>query len=194
MKNNFARTLGLAGTIAGLLVLPACSASEGDESDQPTREETSRTLAAALGEVPDMASLNGAVSHAQIVSIFDGTASYTLLAPIDDAFSALGAQGQALMTEEQRPVLAGLLREHILPGHLTPENIASAIEQQGGPVTMTTFGGGEITFSLEGDTIVASNSSGRSAQVIGTATAATNGVIIPVDSVLVPGEENPRAS
>ncbi|MBY6129366.1 fasciclin domain-containing protein [Qipengyuania aquimaris] len=188
MTNTFAKPLVLAGAIAGLALLPACSETQPGEATSETQEETSLTVAAALGGKPDLASLNGAVSNAQITSIFEGSASYTLLAPVDDAFAALGEQGQALMTEEQGPVLAGVLRDHILPGHLTPENIADAIENQGGEVKMTSFGGGEVTFSMDGDTIVATNSAGEEARFTGSATAATNGVIIPIDTVLLPGE------
>ena len=189
MNNKFAKPFVLAGAIAGLALLPACSSDTTDETVEGTQEDTSRTLAAALGEMPDMASLNGALSSAQLVSIFEGAASYTVLAPNDDAFAALGEEGQALMTEEQRPVLTGVLREHILPGHMTPENIRSAIESQDGEVAMTTFGGEQITFTLDGETIVATLPSGQSTRFSGNAIAATNGVIIPVDSVLVPGED-----
>ena len=190
MKTNFTKPLVLAGAIAGLALLPACSGAETDENTEETQDYTTRTLAAALGELPELASLNGAISGAQLSSVFDGPASYTVLAPVDSAFSALGEQGQALMTEEQRPVLAGVLREHILPGHLTPEDFAAAIESQGGEVTMTTFGGGDLTFSKDGDTIIATSPSGEVARFSGTATAATNGVIIPVDSVMIPGEDS----
>ena len=193
MKMNFTKPFVLAGAIAGLALLPACSNdAETVEEDGTTQEEATRTLAASLGDLPDMASLNGAISEAELGSIFDGPGSYTLLAPNDAAFNALGEEGKTLMSEEQRPVLIGLLREHILPGHLTPENIAQALEDKGGDVTMTTLGGGEVTFSKDGDTISVSNGMGSTAVLATNATAATNGVIIPVDTVLVP-EEAPGA-
>ncbi|MBX7539996.1 fasciclin domain-containing protein [Qipengyuania sphaerica] len=188
MKTNFTKPFVLAGAIAGLALLPACSSdADVDESDPSvTNEEATRTLAASLGDLPELASLNGAISEAELGSIFDGPGSYTLLAPNDAAFEALGEEGKALMTEEQRPVLVGLLREHILPGHLTPENIAKAIDDKGGDVTMTTLGGGDVTFSKDGDTISVSNGIGSTAKIASSATAATNGVIIPLDTVLVP--------
>ena len=187
MKSTFSKPLTLAAAISGLTLLPACSS----ESEEPagaasTQEEGTRTMAASLNELPDMAALNGAISSAELGSIFDGPGSYTLLAPNDSAFEALGDRGQVLMQEEQRPILVGLLREHILPGHLTPENIAKAIEDKGGDVTMTTLGGGDVTFSMDGDAVTVSNGDGSSAHFASTATAATNGVIIPVDTVLVP--------
>ena len=194
MKTNFTKTFVLAGAIAGLALLPACSgeAETAEDGSATTQDEATRTLAASLGELPEMATLNGVISEAELGSIFDGPASYTLLAPNDEAFNALGEDGQALMSEEQRPILIGLLREHILPGHLTPENIAKALEDKGGDVTMTTLGGGEVTFAMDGETITVSNGNGSTANLAANATAATNGVIIPLDTVLVP-EQAPEA-
>lgn len=194
MKYRFSKPFVLAGAIAGLALLPACSSeADVDESDPTvTQEEATRTLAASLGDLPDMANLNSAISSAELGSIFDGPGSYTLLAPNDAAFEALGDDASALMEEDQRPVLVGLLREHILPGHLTPENIAQAIEDQGGDVTMTTLGGGTVTFAMDGDAVTVSNGNGATARLASSATAATNGVIIPLDTVLVP-EEAPDA-
>ncbi len=190
---NFSKPFVLAGAIAGLALLPACSSdADTSEADGTTQEEATRTLAASLSDMPDMASLNGAISEAELGTIFDGPGSYTLLAPNDAAFDALGAEGEALMAEDQRPLLVGLLREHILPGHLTPENIAQAVADKGGDVTMTTLGGGEVTFSMDGDTVTVSNGNGSSAKFASNATAATNGVIIPLDTVLVP-EQPPEA-
>ena len=191
MKTNFTKPLVLAGAIAGLALLPACSSETEDADSDPTvtQDEATRTLAASLGDLPDMASLNGAISEAELGSIFDGPGSYTLLAPNDEAFQALGEEGRTLLAEEQRPLLVGLLREHILPGHLTPENIAQAIDDQGGEVTMTTLGGGDVVFAKDGEAITVSNGSGSTARLASSSTAATNGVIIPLDTVLVPGDE-----
>ena len=193
METNFTRPFVLASTIIGLALLPACSNdAEKVEEDGTTQEEATRTLAASLGDAPDLTSLNDAISETGLGSIFDGPASYTLLAPSNAAFEALGEEGEALLTEDQRPLLVGLLREHILPGHLTPENIAQAVEDQSGDVTMTTLGGGEVTFSKAGDTITVSNTNGSTAELAPSATAATNGVIIPLDAVLIP-KQSPEA-
>ena len=185
---NFSKPFVLAGAILGLAALPACSESAGDDASgaAATEDEGTRTLAASLGDLPDMASLNGAISAAELGSVFDGPGSYTLLAPNDAAFEALGPTATSLMAEDQRPVLVGLLRAHILPGHLTPEAIGEAIDGQGGEVSMTTLGGGAVTFAREGDTIIVSNGNGSTAKLTGNAAAASNGVIIPLDTVLVP--------
>lgn len=187
---NLPKPFVLAGAIAGLALLPACSDSDNASSGDPTQtlDESTRTVAAVLGVMSDMSSLNGAISASELGSIFDGPGSYTVLAPDDAAFEALGERGTALMEEDQRPVLVGLLREHILPGLLTPENIAQAIADKGGEVSVTTFGGSAVTFTKEGDQLIVTNEDGTRAVFAGSATAASNGAVIPIDAVLVPGE------
>ena len=193
MHTRFTKSVLLAAACCSLAALPACSSEADEPADaSSTQDKNTRTLAASLGELPDMAALNGAISSAELSSVFDGPGSYTLLAPNDSAFDALGNRGKVLVQEDQRPVLVGLLREHILPGHLTPENIAKAMEDKGGDVTMTTLGGNDVTFFMDGDTVTVSNGNGSSARFASTATAATNGVIIPIDAVLVPKDAPQR--
>ena len=91
----------LAGAIAGLALLPACSSETAEGDETATQDEATLTLAASLNDMPDMATLNGAISEAQLGSIFDGPGSYTLLAPNDSAFEALGDEGATLLGEDQ---------------------------------------------------------------------------------------------
>lgn len=187
MKTRLSKPLALATAIAGIVLLPACSSDvETADADLATKDDTTQTVAALLSDLPELSKLNSAMSAAQLGSVFDGPASYTLLAPNDAAFDALGDRGNVLTSEEQRPVLVALLRNHMLPGHLTPENITDAIKSQGGTVSMTTLGGGTVTFSMDKDSLVISNGDGSTARLAGSASAATNGVIIPMDAVLIP--------
>ena len=187
---TFSKPLALAGAVAALALVPACTydPEPGDAEEDTAAEQVNGTLASALSDLDGMDQLNDAVGQAQLNSVFDGQGAYTLLGPTDAAFEGLGERASALMTEEQRPVLVGLLREHILPGHLTPKNIATAIETNGGEVTMTTLGGGDVVFAQDGDGITVSNGNGSTARLTGSATEASNGVIIPLDAVLVPAE------
>lgn len=187
---TISKPLALAGAMAVLALVPACSYDpQTDEASADAGAETvTGTLATALSDIDGMDRLNDAVGQAQLNSVFDGQGAYTLLGPTDAAFDRLGDRADALMTDEQRPVLVGLLREHILPGHLTPENIRAAIDSNGGEVTMTTLGGGDVVFANDGGELTVSNGNGSTARLVGSATAATNGVLIPLDAVLVPTE------
>lgn len=53
--------------------------------------------------------------------------SFTLLAPSNDAFSALGAGGLSNLTKpENLSTLAGILKNHIVPGKLNAQSILGA--------------------------------------------------------------------
>jgi len=182
-SNRFALALALSG----LIILPACSETAGEtENSGATHSNGSQTMAATLGDASDLSTINDAFVSTDLLGVFDGVGSYTLLAPNDAAFEVLGEAGDQLLTEEQRPLLVGLLRDHMLPGYLRPEDILSAIENQGGDVTVTTMGGSDVVFSSEGETLTVAREDGKSATFVGNADAATTGDIIPIDSVLTP--------
>ena len=181
---------GLAAiALASVPLVGACSKVEDETPETATKDDGTITLAAALAEKDELAKLRDALTQSELAGILDGPASYTVLAPTDTAFAALGEEGEAIFTEEQRPLLIALLRDHLVPGHLTPETISKAIADKGGPVTMTTLGEGALTFSQDGDAISVTMPGGAKATVSGTAIAANNGVVIPLDKVLLPAKD-----
>ena len=181
------RFLHIALPIALALGAAGCSEVPPSERDGTSAATVDDTLAGALNDIPDMATLSGIIAQAEFGSIFEGPGAYTILAPKDAAFEALGPQASQLNDPEQRPVVVALLRDHILPGQLTRENIAAAIESNAGPVTMTTLGGNDVTFSSDGNGIVVDNGRGSQAMLAGDSIEAKNGAIIPLDAVLLPG-------
>lgn len=174
------------GAIAPLtLVLAACS-GDADTSTDPnaaTQEDMARTLATMLAGDEELSAMSTALSRTGISTMLDGPSSYTLLAPTNAAFEAVSA-GELLNDEAQMPVVAGLLREHIIPGALTPESIRDAVEDKGGPVTMRTLGSGTVTFSLDSDGISILGSDGSEAKLASGAVVGNNGVLFPIDGVL----------
>lgn len=180
------------------IALSSCSpaAETPERKNAATVEDTNDTLASVLNGMENTETISEAVEEVGLVSLMDGSGAYTLLAPMDAAFESLGERGERLMEDDQRPLLAGLLRAHILPGLVTPEEIGAAIDGKGGSVEMTTLGGGTVTFSRadgvdENDnddrTIIVSDRQGSSARISGTAVAASNGAVIPIDTVLATG-------
>ena len=108
-----------------------------------------------------------------------------MLAPTDGAFAALGDKGKALSEPEQKPALAAVLRDHIVPGTLTPEDISKAIDAAGGkPVKMRTVGEGTLSFAKDGEAITVTAADGSTARIEGKAIAANNGVALPISGVL----------
>ena len=172
-----------AAMAAAMLMLQACSgdAAEGDEAAEASDE----TLASMVAESDDLSTVSGVLGDAGLAQVFDGAAAYTLFAPEDAAFEALGEAGEDLRTPEQRAAMVAILRDHIVPGYLTPDDIENAIAlADDGSVEMRTMGDHTLTFTGEGEVVTVTGEDGATAQFAGDALRASNGVAIPLDAVL----------
>lgn len=180
-----------AALAAAVLMLQACS-DEPAETESKTAEASSETLASVVAEDGDLSVVSGVLGDAGLAPVFDGAAAYTFFAPQDAAFAKLGEAGEDLRTAEERPAMVAILRDHIVPGYLTPADIENAIElAEDGSVEMRTMGNHTLTFTSEGDTITVTGEDGASASFAGDALRASNGVAIPLDTVLRKVSETP---
>ena len=171
---------------AGMSALTACS--QRGEADQPQTFASVTghgTVASAVSGETDLRKLSSALGDTQLAPVLDGKGEYTLLAPTDAAFEALGAKGKALMAKDQQPLLIAVLRGHLLPGAVTPQAIEKAIARKHGPVEMKTMAGGTVHFNKDEHGIAVTNG-GATAHLAGTAQNASNGAILPIDAVLLP--------
>ena len=173
--------------LKGVLLLALAGTSQAcSQERQPQASQEAvgnETLAAAMAGSEDVSAMSKAMQETGLAQVFDGSAVYTVLAPSNDALTALDEQ-QALTGEERRALLAAVLREHVLPGALTPDDIENAIEVQDGAVSMQTMGGRIMRFAMEGERLTVTDQNGRTATIAGAPILASNGVVIPIDSVL----------
>ena len=165
-----------------MLILTSCGAEEETAEAVENTVETSDTLAATISGSDDLSTVAGGLQDVGLVQVFDGAGFYTVLAPQDAAFEKLG-ETIDFTAEEQRPALAAVLRDHILPGYLTPDDISGAIKAQGGPVEVETMNDHTLSFARSGDVLTVTTEDGVTA-TLGDATLASNGVAIEVDTVL----------
>ena len=181
-------TRRIALAAAGVLSLALLSGCQDAPEAQPDRAatDTNQTLAAAMSEAPGLSVTTGILRDAGLIEVFDGMGSYTILAPEDDAFGRLDeATRQTLSDPESRALATAVLRNHIVPGYLSPEDIANAIRSGNGEsVEMATVGDSTITFTLDGEEVTATLPDGESAVLSAVPTLATNGVVVPVDHVM----------
>ncbi|HYD27331.1 fasciclin domain-containing protein [Brevundimonas sp.] len=190
MRNIMRRAL----TPLAVLLLAACGA--GDEKTTGDRAEpaepSSRTLAATVERADGYDTLAGVVANAGLTHVLEGVGPYTLLAPSDAAFGAGGAG--AFTDETLRAQGAALLRAHIVPGALTRADIAAALGRDAdGSVQMRTMADTLLTFSRDGEAIRVRSESGASARLTGEESVASNGVLQPVDALLV-RQDQPAAA
>ncbi|MEM7257903.1 MAG: fasciclin domain-containing protein [Pseudomonadota bacterium] len=105
----------------------------------------------------------------------DGATEYTLFAPTDTAFEALGDDAvNALLADAE--ALNSTLLYHVLPGTVSSE---TAISLAGNSVTMQD--GSSAALALDGDTLMING-----ANITRTDITATNGVVHIIDAVLTP--------
>ena len=176
----------LAATAAiSFVSLSACSSEASDDADLTTQESTTDTVAALLGAESDLSTLSKELGAAGFSTMLDGQASYTVLAPTNTAFGAIEGGDAMLSDAENGALVAAILREHILPGSLTPEAIKQAAADNGGTVTMRSFGTGVVSFSVEGEDVTMQIGDGPAAKMASGAIIGGNGVVIPVDTVLI---------
>ena len=168
---------------AGLL-LGGCS-NDGTGTEPVAASSDGSTVAAAVAGSRDHRKLAAALTDTQLAPVLDGKGDYTLLAPGDAAFGALGDKAVKLGEQERRPLMIAVLRGHILPGQVTSEAIEAAIARKQGTVAMRTMAGGTVIFAKAGEGFSVSN--GAQTATLGTSTiAASNGAVLPIDRVLLP--------
>lgn len=173
-------------TPLAVLLLAACGGDNEAEGEAAgPAAPSSRTLAATLEGESGYGALGRAAANAGLGDVLEGVGPYTLFAPADTAFSAPGAPAD-LTTEARRAEGAALLRAHIVPGALTRADIDAALERDAdGNVQLRTVANTLLTLSRDGGAVVVTSESGARGRLTGEERLASNGVLQPVDGLLV---------
>lgn len=176
----------LAILIAAAVPLAACdNKADGPKSEAAAEAAGGSTISEGLGD--DAGRFAAAAKAAGLDTTLAGPGPYTVLVPTDAAFGKLpdGAL-DTLMKPESRPQLTKVLTYHILSGAILAEDLAKAIENGGGKTQLMTVGGGTLTATRQGDTIVITDGNGGTATVTTADQKRSNGVVHMVDGVLMP--------
>ena len=181
MRRSFFITL----SALALVPLAGCGQSADKAATAAPEQSAAATLTAAIGDAAGMSTLAAALKGTGLNTVFDGSAPYTVLAPDDDAFGALGETATMLTAPENGAAMAQVLKAHVLPGYTTVADIDAALTRaKGKPVRIATMAGGEVSFARSGGTLTVTAPDGATAKVSGKELTASNGVAIPVDAVL----------
>ena len=173
---------GLAAAML-LCSLSACSSSE--DTPEAAAVPSAQSVAALIADADNLSSLASALEKTGLASVFDGKASYTLLAPDDAAFASLGENGKDMIEGSDNAAIAALLKEHMLPGYVTLDDLAAAIDtSDDGSVTMTNLAGEALTFTREGEAIMVASPDGKQVALNKDALAGGQSIAIPVDGLL----------
>lgn len=140
----------------------------------------------ALAKVDDLSTAVRLLKAANLEKLLAGPGSYTLFAPTDGAFAALADdQRKQLENTEGRPQLVALLRQHMVPGYVTPGDFSTAIARSGSRVELASLGAGPIVVRKQGDAVMLGEGEG-SAQIVGGGLSVGNSIVYRIDRILPP--------
>ena len=181
---------------AATLFAAACQQDGGGNASTADGNGAAARPPAARGEQPktsilqtlegsaDHKTLANAVKAAGLTETLSGAQPYTVFAPTEAAFQKLPGGAGGLLAPEAKGQLVALLTGHIVPGAVTAEDLGRAIDRGKGKAELATVGGSALSFSRDGDAIVATDAAGGKARLTRSDQLQSNGVVHDVDGVL----------
>jgi uncharacterized surface protein with fasciclin (FAS1) repeats len=139
------------------------------------------TITGLLNKTGDLSTLKTLVGLAELDGALDSTSSqYTVFAPKDSAFAALPKSvTDALVKPENKSVLAGILKYHVIPSKILSTDLAAT-------QTVTTLNGDTLVVAKSGaGAVTITDKTGGVSTVTTADVEATNGVVHIVDKVLL---------
>jgi len=160
------RRMALLGVTASLTFLAtACGEDDPIVATEPSIAELASTT-------PQLSTLTAALAAADLVATLEGPGPFTVFAPVDAAFDALGTQRIArLLDPANGDLLEKLLTYHVVPGEILAADLSTG-------ASVTTVQGTSLTFDLTNGARV------NGVRIVATDIQAGNGVVHLVESVL----------
>jgi transforming growth factor-beta-induced protein len=152
------------------------SLSSSSLTSQSNTVQATKNIVQIASSNSNFSTLVTALNKAELVSVFEGSTKFTVLAPTNDAFAKIPAATlNLLLKPENKQSLIKLLKYHVLAGEVNSTQVASLTKA-------TTIEGSDINISiLNGEIFINQNS-----QVLIIDIQATNGIIHAIDDVLLP--------
>ncbi len=136
----------------------------------------------------DHTTLVAAVKAGGLVDTLQGPGPFTVFAPTNEAFAALPAGTvDTLLKPENKATLDKVLTYHVVSGRLTAWDLDQMIMKGNGKAELKTVEGGQLTVMGMGKDLTVTDAKGGMAHVTIPDVAQSNGVILVVDKVLLPG-------
>ena len=155
----------------------------GGEAMYPKKDIVSNAVESA-----DHTTLVAAVKAAGLVSTLQGEGTFTVFAPVNDAFENLPAgTAESLLKPEAKGKLTAVLTYHVIAGTYDFDALAKAIKKCNGMASLKTVQGEELTFMMNGKhNIQVKDAKGNVANISVYDVYQSNGVIQVIDKVLLP--------
>ena len=190
--------MGKLLAVAATFALAACGGGAGNGSAGANDAEPANQAAEARSNIAE--TLGGSVDHtafvqalqtAGLIETLRGVGPYTVFAPTNASFDAIPEDARSRLTStSERDRLIALLSFHIVPGTVTAEDLARAVERgEGGRAELATVTGDNLSLSREGEAIIVADGAGGRARIVRPDQIRSNGVVHSIDAVLMPAGE-----
>lgn len=180
MRNRY---FAAAAAIALLTSTTACDSGVDPESKSV---EAGQNIAKSLGSIDGLDTASDLINQAGLEQMLEGEAAYTLFLPNDQAFAKL-PEGELdrLRSDDGRPDLIALLRQHMVPGMIAQKDLEAALENSGGTVAMASLADAPLALRREGNTILIGDDA--AGPVISLPPhMATNGAVYEISGLIQP--------
>lgn len=176
------RTLLLAGCLLALALGVAACGDDDDDGDNGAAATTEQTesseatgnIVEVAAETPELSTLVDAVTAAELVETLEEPGPYTVFAPTNEAFEALGGTLETLLEPANKAELAEILTYHVVPGELTASELSDG-------QMLETVQGESLEVKINGEEVTVNG-----AAVVTPDVEASNGVVHVIDEVLTP--------
>jgi transforming growth factor-beta-induced protein len=163
---------GVRALVSVLLLLPVAAC----DSDDPVGPAVTDDIVDIVVATESVSTLEAAVAAAGLIAPLRGDGPFTVFAPRNEAFDALGSDVVgALLEAENLDLLTDVLGFHVVPG------VAARSSSLTNGQTVTTLQGQTLTIGVSGAGVTVNGAAVVSADI-----EATNGIIHVIDEVLVP--------
>jgi uncharacterized surface protein with fasciclin (FAS1) repeats len=154
------------------------AASTPAPAETPAPEQTpaaEQDIVALAQATPDLSTLVSAVEAAGLAETLQGDGPFTVFAPTNAAFDAVGQDTlDGLLAPEGKDQLTDVLTYHVVPQELSASQLEDGQE-------LTTVQGDKLEVSIDGDQVQVGGATVAMPDV-----AASNGVVHVIDGVLMP--------
>jgi uncharacterized surface protein with fasciclin (FAS1) repeats len=191
------KTIAAAAALSALClsITPAFAADKMGDSMSGMQDpmvgghamSANKTIVANALNSDDHTTLVAAVKAAGLVETLNGPGPFTVFAPTNEAFAKLPAGTvDTLVKPENKAMLTKILTYHVVAGKLDSKAIAAQIAAGGGKAMLKTVQGEDLTATMDGKTLLLTDSKGDQSRVTIADVYQSNGVIHVVDTVLMP--------
>ncbi|EMP56265.1 hypothetical protein MSNKSG1_10338 [Marinobacter santoriniensis NKSG1] len=150
-------------------------------------EKESKTIVESAAQADNLSTLVAAIKAGGLAETLSGPGPFTVFAPTNAAFEKLPAGTvEMLLKPENKAQLQSILTYHVVPAKATSSAAVQMVQDNGGTHNAKTVQGGELTLSMEGDSLMIGDANGNKAMVIAADMMQSNGVVHVIDTVLMP--------